>query len=306
MYIAFFQYPGEEGRVQNRIEDIWVTVHDRARETGRVSTALFNRVAAIVQRLFNRMFGTQVFSLHLISVSVNLSLAVPLVLLGLAGYSLGIQSGVKEVESHGLLYLLAAAATMICASVAIWRPRIWILIVAALPPFILLSLAGSSIDMTFDTFESTGLWIGASLVSDLIALAVIKWSLGSIAVDRSLPTILMRVLGVTGIVLLVIWAPMMYPGAYDLENSVQPAINGMAIFMMNVSTALYCLIPFSLLVFVLVHRATWPVLSRLLFPIARFELVKNRKAMAVLGLICILLGLGLKEATLEAILKLFE
>jgi len=74
---------------------------------------------------------------------------------------------------------------------------------------------------------------------------------------------------------------------------------------MNVSTVAYCLVPIVLLLFVLCHRAMWPVLNRLLFPVARFELIRNRKALAAIGSLCILAGLGLKPATLEAVLKLF-
>src|SRR5579863_2794189 len=47
-YLAFFLYPNQEGELQNRIEDFWITVNDRARDTGRLSTALFNRISAVV------------------------------------------------------------------------------------------------------------------------------------------------------------------------------------------------------------------------------------------------------------------
>lgn len=124
MYVGFFLYPDQEGRLQNRIEDFRVTVHDRALQTGSTSVALFNRTASVVQRTFNRIFGPEVFSLRLVVISCILSLSIIAITLALAGIVDAFSSGFSR-ESVEVLF---AVLPVICACVALWRPQRWILL----------------------------------------------------------------------------------------------------------------------------------------------------------------------------------
>jgi hypothetical protein len=74
-YMAFFLYEDEEGRWQNRIDELWVAVHDRARITDSVSIALFNKIAQTLVLAANRVFGKRLISIQMFAVSTNLSLA---------------------------------------------------------------------------------------------------------------------------------------------------------------------------------------------------------------------------------------
>src|SRR6266849_3677624 len=74
-YIAFFMYEDEEGKWQNRIEKLWVTINDRAKFTVGKTSALFNKVSIVVSRTFDRIFGPKLISLRAVGVSTSYSLA---------------------------------------------------------------------------------------------------------------------------------------------------------------------------------------------------------------------------------------
>jgi hypothetical protein len=42
------------------------------------------------------------------------------------------------------------------------------------------------------------------------------------------------------------------------------------------------------LLLVLLHRATWPVLGRLIYPLARRQVIRNHKIMAGVGTACLI------------------
>jgi hypothetical protein len=74
-YIAFFMYEDGEGKLQNRMEQLWIAVNDKKKITGSMASALFNKVASVVARAFDRVFGSKLISLQLVGVSVCYALA---------------------------------------------------------------------------------------------------------------------------------------------------------------------------------------------------------------------------------------
>jgi hypothetical protein len=53
-YAAFFMYEDEEGRWQNKLEELWIAIDDRARTVMSRSAALVAKVAEIVTSAFDR------------------------------------------------------------------------------------------------------------------------------------------------------------------------------------------------------------------------------------------------------------
>src|ERR1700678_909859 len=74
-YTAVTMFPDEEGELQNRIENVWIRVDDlHLTVVGRV-TAIFNRIAAYVTRIYNRVLGTRLISIQMVGVSSASSIA---------------------------------------------------------------------------------------------------------------------------------------------------------------------------------------------------------------------------------------
>ena len=78
-YMAFFMYEDEKGAWQNRLENLWASVYDRAKVTDGTTTALFNRLAEAMKILFEKAFGRRLLSLKAVFVSANLTLGLGLI-----------------------------------------------------------------------------------------------------------------------------------------------------------------------------------------------------------------------------------
>ena len=69
VYTVVTMFPDEEGKLQDRIESLWVVIDDKQKsEVGR-ATALFNRIASYVTRIYNCILGRRLFSLQMVGIS---------------------------------------------------------------------------------------------------------------------------------------------------------------------------------------------------------------------------------------------
>lgn len=75
IYTAFAMFPDEEGRLQNRLENLWIAVDDRQKSAVGRATLLFNRIASYVTRVYNRILGASLISIQMIGVSSASSIA---------------------------------------------------------------------------------------------------------------------------------------------------------------------------------------------------------------------------------------
>jgi hypothetical protein len=79
----------------------------------------------------------------------------------------------------------------------------------------------------------------------------------------------------------------------------------MALVMMgslNIFTALASSVFLLSLLLLLLHRALWPVLGRILYPLARHQVIRSRKVMVALGTACFSLAFPLMPAAIKNIL----
>ncbi len=63
----------------------------------------------------------------------------------------------------------------------------------------------------------------------------------------------------------------------------------------NLITALYCLIPVLLLTGLILHRIIWPLLSRLVYPLANEDLLSNRTVLIAFGGACLAVALNIQH-----------
>src|SRR4051794_20535508 len=77
-YFAFFLYEDEEGIWQNRIDNLWIAIAERATVTKSNATALFNKISEVIQSILNRALGVRLLSFRAIVVSTYFSLLTAL------------------------------------------------------------------------------------------------------------------------------------------------------------------------------------------------------------------------------------
>lgn len=214
------------------------------------------------------------FSLQLVINSCSLSLSIIAITLAFAAIVDAFSSRLSRESVAVLLAVLPA----ICACVAIWRPRRWILLGVALPISFgcvaKMMLIGDPYDPFYRSVIILICSLLGSLVSDAIVLAIIKWSSGSIGAQRSLRTIFKRLI----LTVLSVPASIVFPVAAVIILDLRPDVSRVIhyylwwsfapIGFMNAATAIYCLIPTGVFLVVLTHRIVWPALNRLIFPVA--------------------------------------
>jgi len=293
-YAAVFLYEDQEGEWQNRLDAFWVSINDRAKITERTSTALFNRIAEVLRSAFDRIFGHKLFSFQSFRISLLLSVsigfAVVLVILGSIERPIGIV----------MLLTIIILITLVAYDAVTHR---WL----SIPSWVLLfSLVTSSLGGVFLfprililVFIEAGVAIVVvlSFLSDVFVIAAVRALFNSIATTLSLVAIMLKMAGLIGLAFGVLSFPFIF-------FAIIPPLN-LAV-LLNVATALYCVIPLIMLAIVLLHKLLWPILNRLIYPLCRYKAISNKKAIVTISSLCALYAFGIEHIGLKEVLKLFS
>jgi hypothetical protein len=85
----------------------------------------------------------------------------------------------------------------------------------------------------------------------------------------------MAILIQSGVLMLVLGLPVILVGRTLFAST---------LFVLNLPAGLSAVLFIVVLLFLILHRAFWPSACRLIYPVQRFQLVRNRKLMASLGI----------------------
>src|SRR5882724_2234547 len=77
---AILLYPGEDGKIQSKLEDFWVHVDDTQHRALSRATRFMTAIARFETRVLDSVFGSKLISWRSIGVSVCFSLSVTVVL----------------------------------------------------------------------------------------------------------------------------------------------------------------------------------------------------------------------------------
>jgi hypothetical protein len=301
-YVAFFMYEDDEGRWQNRIDKLWVTVDDKARLTGSKTSAFFSQIAAVVSQAFNRVLGRRLFSLRFVGTSTCYSFAGVF----LSTFFLStLYSRGDPVRRHILLF--GGLIFLVLAILPSLFPYRWFVRLSLLPLFIV------TIGPIFELIQTHGMpgklqaFLAAlmlSLVSDVLVLVLVRftvrWVSAKVTIARTAFAILIQICAVYFIVLVPMGIPAALPTEFR-DSIVLRALAGMG--SLNIFTGLASATFVLTLVFVLLHRLLWPTFGRLLYPLARYQVVRNHKIMAAVGTGCFVFAFPLMPSAVKHILE---
>ena len=332
LYLAFFLYEDEEGEWQNRLDQFWIGVHDRARFTANTSVAFFNKIADVFRNVLNRTFGPKLFSVRSIVASINLSL------LGCSlvkSYALYLWMAPDPDKDYSLImpYLLVILTAVLSLSMLTQIQRYWIRCLSlvftvagiaslgyTMPGFLYrvnkFKLAEPVHPLYSQAVPLALLSIAFSLISDVISVAVVR---NSLAETSRAPTfrdfgitigkvcgLVALVEGVPIVALLLLWNANDTHVDLDVFRSV--GIEGaiLVIVILNATTILYCLAPLIVFIIVIGHKLLWPSLSRVLYPLSRYKVVTNRKVTIPVGTLCLSAAFNLEHIGAKELLKLLS
>jgi hypothetical protein len=221
IYTVVTMFPNEEGQLQNRIENLWVAIDDMQQSAVGRATALFNRIASYVTRVYNRILGVRLISVQMVGVSSASSLAgfflgTVFVSLALLNILLSNHITVNPRFNSGLLLISLLSLALGCfALVFAVLPsliRNWFGRALSLLP-LLLFMCGMSMPIirAHVGLNPTQLIVLAGLVigiaSDILVLAAVRYFVRLISTSLRLKEIIIAVLVQVGALLLLSVVP---------------------------------------------------------------------------------------------------
>ena len=282
-YFAFFLYENEEGVWQNRIENLWASVYDRAKITDSTSTALFNQIGDVLRRALNRIYGGKMFSMQTISVSTNLSYS-GCILVGLLVEIWNVGRGKQANVPNLAIISVIGLYTLLFALLPIFFQKSWAVAASWLPivttatAFARRAVNKSLLVGTFYTLVPLALIL--SLMFDVLSVIVLRNLFTSITKHISTGQIIISVIllfVVTGSI--ATFPTLLALALHHLVANFAADQISIALFYLNLTTLSFCILPLLMLIVLLVHRLIWPALSHLLYPIASRKVITNRKAL---------------------------
>lgn len=166
--------------------------------------------------------------------------------------------------------------------------------------------------LQFD-FSSAEL-LAVSLLSDIVCLAAVRWTIRRLT---KRPTIQSFLIG-SGIQLAIITVLVVLPFLQDPTSDFATTdpkdasltvsyrvSRGYMLFGLNTVTGIVALSFLAVLLFMTLHKLFWPAASRILHPLTRFQLIRNRKLMIRVGIACSALISPPISTLIDKIFKLF-
>ena len=305
IYLTFVMRESIEGNWVNRIEELWIRIDDRNKAVGETTKTLFEVLARKVNAVFDRIVGTRLVSIRLIGISGSLSFTSCFLIFGLffeiAAYFILVNSAALERISaltsslvhHAPLLILAGIVFLFVAGLCLILAILPMLLkspawewLSCLPTAFWLILTIRLVCFYPGSEKQLGIVVALaiSLASNLLLLALIrsslKWVLVNTTIWRMVFAVAMQLVTfvfafVMPAMLPVVWRP-------DISKSKLGAdIFLLAVF--NFPTAIASMMFGISLLVVLLHRFSWPLLSKLTYVLTRNEVLDKRRVVRMVG-----------------------
>jgi hypothetical protein len=267
-YLAFLTYEKEPGKIQGRIEEFWLSVYERQKQTGQGAAIVFNRIAEYLMRILDQIYGNRLISIQSFAVASDFALAailivrflqffyyLPFLVLAVLSFAVGLMPAF--IKNRVVKSLVALSGVLV------------------LLPYVVIHFPGHT------SVEVSAL-APLSFVFTALTIGLLRWLIRWIALSGSVLRIVMA-MGLQGMAGFVSISPLLWRdelpdygalGALEIlgESNIAAAVVASAFVL--------CLLA------VLLDRIVWPIIARLVYPFVQFKIVKNRKLMATVGLIC--------------------
>jgi hypothetical protein len=294
LYLALLLYEDEEGTLQNKLEEFWLYLQRLREESVQRHESILQSLAAFISDVLDTLFGTKLFSWHAAAVSMHLSFAswflLNLFMDGLGGIIwrvwlmyCGCQMAAVTFLAHFGSDRSRYRAYFRVSTFQILFP---ILVLSMIAPFAAIKTAGNyMIPLLFSLF------VLLSFAFDVFFIAVTRIVLRRVASFRS-PIAIVSVVSVNAamITLLAVapWFAVAYLKQSKHEHFLQtyvPAydwvLQGSSLSNGPSVAAATCFLV--LVLALMIHSTLWPNLSRVIYSLQRYEIVRKKKLLGALG-----------------------
>jgi hypothetical protein len=287
--IALFLKEDEEGLIQNRLEELWRRIEDRATQGVTRSVALLQESARSVGLVLNRIFGAKILSDKFLVVSFFLSYTSFLASLLLNANGLWISRTPRYLILPSLaLYLALGLLPTVfnrkwslivskCALGFILVGPLWLFVFFRKKPmvgklelfFVVLAITNSAWDTLYVLVIRRTLDVMAKRPNRAYGSFLLVGSMAALAV--------VPVFSQTG-------ARLVAPTIGDHPHVASlTALLLLISLQCNVFGGLTALLLFVLILLALMHRIIWPILSRPIYALYRHKVISNHKLVFTVG-----------------------
>jgi hypothetical protein len=296
-------YEDEERRVQDRIQELWIRIEDLRKSAINWRTAFPVVLAHSTSSALDKLLGPELLSLQTITVSVYLS-AASLQLFEIV-WNLNPPS-VQVFKS-----LLIEAAFLFCA---------WIPSLMRRAGRTVLNLCCIALDIGFGVLLLKGgtdrlifcLALAASIVCYGIFLALNRYGLKRMSQSRTFKEV-SRFLAANIILTVFMFLPLLRIGVLVgdiLDNALSfgtvptnPQIVVPIFGLCNLFPILAGMMIFVLMAVALIHRLTWPILSRAVYSLQRHHLVEHKTWLYGAGVVAMSYAVADFRALIKTIIE---
>jgi hypothetical protein len=288
-YIAVFLSEDEEGALQNRLEELWIVIDDRSKQTSAIG-AFLTEISRVTDELLEGLFGKRIFSARAVAVVTSLSFAS----------SMGVLAALDR--ANGIALVLAAVSLVLGIAAANRRAIIYAFIPAGCVVFVagMGTLVGvldsdspynsNSGPQAIATILPAVAVIGGAC-SDFVFIALTRRFLQ--CAKRSSALALLGLSGIASFVALQIlpWLSQTNRVTFQSDSIGSPHDLLVILMLATTSSNFFSVIATSAVFFVLIagllHPLLWVLLRRPIYALQRFRLVTNRGLLGSLGLTCL-------------------
>lgn len=314
LYVALFLRETEEGKLQNRLEKLWVEIDDLSKAAVSKHTAFLKRISASTSFGLDRLFGVRLFSAGAASASVCFS--VGSIFLFWASVFLRSHQAGHAYHSYLLPSFIVGVLSLIVGLLPVpyrYLGFLWFVIgmvIMVYADWDLLDFDWTSdwelMKKDFLPIAESWLLLAVSFLSDVLFIAISRWCVRrSSDLDNGWHIAFLLILnGCLGVFLIspIFWWQKLLAtpadesalgyGSYVLflgaSNLVDGAIS--ALFILLALTAL-------------AHLAIWPIMERPIYSLQRFGLTRSPKLLAATSVTCLMFAWP-HSPVIQAITKL--
>lgn len=283
---SFALYETQEGRLNSKLEALWITLDDRAIRSRRQSPSYAGKVAQASLRILNRLVGDSVISPKFVGVSSSLSLCAVFIKGAVAeGYMLAthrvpLRNGFVPTPQYVASILMIGLCCFV-VGIAPLVFRSYFATLATLLPLLFIFFNR----LSSPTSEYIiGLSLIGSLVFDVFAVAIIRRVIRNISKRPSGKELFYSSLIQFFVVVLVLFLPagilrFLPPYSYPV------LLNNAIYFLptMNIFTALVSSVLLLTYLALRLHRFLWPIAAHCVYPLQRFPVMSNNRFRAIVG-----------------------
>jgi hypothetical protein len=324
VYVGVFLKEDSEGKLQNSLEALWVSINDQESVSISKNVAFLRTIASVLTRGLDRLLGERLFSLRALAVSSCYSLGsifLTWAMIMLAGY---LKNGDINYYWGYLVTDFPMAVGLLCAGTLQGRIRkpiiykAWYICVLTLSvtAFFLLDYEGlfnfglgfgdaPSWAVAFITFAST---LFAGIAFDAAFIAATRYMLRRSSRMSSAFNIAEMVLVNILVACLLVGVPEYFLHAtgdyFVFAETATERVAGLVVAS-NVIDIFVSLLFVIMALLLLAHRLVWPVLDAPVYAMQRVGVIGRRKLMVAVGFAMLSISTGFSFERLQKLFGLF-